>query len=98
MNASEHLDRLIRLHHYLESTDYSNKEICEEYRYHQHEVVKEYLPLLDAMARAGILTVWIPDKHLRQQRPILSVFENGGFQLDAEDWTEFGETKLHQTN
>jgi hypothetical protein len=77
--------------------EYIDDDLNSEFRKYQAIVVKEYLPLLNALAAAGILYVWIKD--LNADRQVESVCENGGFQLNAETYpVDLASPRLYQEN
>lgn len=62
-----------------------DNQSIEEYMKHQKGIVTKYKILLDAMARAGLLTVclWSINKKEFIGWDVKSVVENGNFQLNT---------------
>lgn len=63
-------------------------EYSDEYCLLQAEVVKKYLPLLQTLAKAGVLSVFVRSAGatIDEVCAVESVCENGGFQLNVTDF------------
>lgn len=78
------LDRLTELNNIAKlSEEIQDVSFYKEFRSLQSQVVDQYLPLLEKLASAGLLSVWKRDSG--EVLNIESVCENSGFQFNLEE-------------
>ncbi len=99
-NPQDNLKRLIEL-----NQERINEGICgdcfEELEILRAKVAKEFLPLVEALAASGVLSVFVPsDDEDAEPLEIVSAFEceHGGLHLVAEDLAQEGDKESETVN
>lgn len=94
------LERMRCLNAIIKTDEMAEEEICEEYRKIQDEMVEEFMPLIQKLAKSGLLTASIEEnekdeKYLSDEYDLVagdvdSVFKNGNIWIHANSVSTAG--------